>query len=59
MERITQTTSSASSFENTMLSDHAKKKKIAKSFLNNAGIFVGVLLMFAVVVVVTTDIRLT
>ena len=42
-----------------MLSDHAKKKKFAKSFLNNAGIFVGVLLMFAVVVVVTTDIRLT
>ena len=59
IEQIGQNRSSATEFEQTMLSEHAKKKKLAKGFLNNAGIFVGVLLMFAVIVVVTTDIRLT
>lgn len=59
IEQIGQNRSSATDFEQTMLSEHAKKKKLAKGFLNNAGIFVGVLLMFAVIVVVTTDIRLT
>lgn len=59
IEPIKANSSSATEFEQTMLSEHAKKKKLAKGFLNNAGIFVGVLLMFAVIVVVTTDIRLT
>lgn len=46
-------------YEEAILLGNSKRKKAAKSFLNNAGIFVGVFLMFAVVVVVTTDIRLT
>ena len=46
-------------YEESVILHHGKKKKAAKSFLNNAGIFVGVFLMFAVVVVVTTDIRLS
>lgn len=58
IEPIGQNLSSATEFEKSMLSEHAKKKKLAKGFLNNAGIFVGVLLMFVVIVVVTTDIHL-
>lgn len=58
IEPIGQNLSSATEFEKSMLSEHAKKKKLAKSFFNNAGIFVGVLLMFVVIVVVTTDIHL-
>lgn len=46
-------------YEETILLGNSKRKKATKSLLNNAGIFVGVFLMFAVVVVVTTDIRLT
>lgn len=58
IEPIGQNLSSATEFEKSMLSEHAKKKKLAKGFLNNAGIFVSVLLMFVVIVVVTTDIHL-
>lgn len=35
------------------------KRKIAKGFLNNSGIFVGVFLVFVVIVVFTTDIQLS
>jgi len=59
MERIGQSTSPAADFEKKIILQNSEKKKFAKNFLNNAGIFVGVLLMFAVIVVVTTDIRLT
>lgn len=60
MERIeTQKSSRAESFEQAVVSEHNQKKKVAKSLLNNAGIFVGVFLIFAVIVIVTTDIRLT
>ncbi|MCM1218232.1 MAG: hypothetical protein NC548_27415 [Lachnospiraceae bacterium] len=38
---------------------HNTKKKIAKGFLNNSGIFVGVFLVFVVIVVFTTDIQLS
>lgn len=38
---------------------HNTKKKIAKWFLNNSGIFVGVFLVFVVIVVFTTDIQLS
>lgn len=58
IEPIGQNLSSATEFEKSTLSEHAKKKKLAKGFLNNAGIFVGVLLTFVVIVVVTTDIHL-
>ncbi len=53
-----QTTSSGDVFEDVVLSEHRAKKKIAKSFFNYAGIVIGAFLMFAVVVIVTTDIRI-
>lgn len=60
MERIeTQKSSRAEAFEQAVVSEHNQKKKVAKSLLNNAGIFVGVFLIFAVIVIVTTDIRIT
>ncbi len=52
-----QTTSSK--FEDTVIAENQVKNKLKKGFLNYAGIFVGVFLMFAVVVIVTTDISLT
>lgn len=45
-------------FEGAIMLSDSKKKKIAKGFLNYAGLFVGVFLLFAVVVVLTTDISL-
>lgn len=60
MEKIeTQRSSRAESFEQSLVSEHNTKKKVQKSLLNNAGIFVGVFLIFAVIVIVTTDIRIT
>lgn len=38
---------------------HNTKRKIAKGFINNSGIFVGVFLVFVVIVVFTTDIQLS
>lgn len=38
---------------------HNTKRKIAKGFLNNSGIIVGVFLVFVVIVVFTTDIQLS
>lgn len=49
---------SPSTFEREILAGNAKKKKFVKNFFNIAGIFVGVLLMFAVVVLVTVDVHL-
>lgn len=48
----------AQKVEAAILLSDSKKKKIAKGFLNYAGLFVGVLLLFVVVVVLTTDISL-
>lgn len=45
-------------FERGMDLEYSKKKSMAKSLLNSAGIFVGVFLMFAVIVIVTTDVRI-
>ena len=60
MERIeTQKSPRAEAFEQAVVSEHNQKKKVAKSLLNNAGIFVGVFLIFAVIVIVTTDIKIT
>ncbi len=60
MDRIEpQRSSRAESFEQSIVAEHNTKKKVTKSLLNNAGIFVGVFLIFAVVVIVTTDIRIT
>lgn len=47
-----------SPFEENVLQEKAKKSKVAKNLINNAGILVGVFIMFAVVVIVTTDIRI-
>lgn len=45
-------------FERGIALEHSKKKAFAKTLMNSAGIFVGVFLVFAVVIIVTTDIRL-
>ena len=37
---------------------HSKKKSTAKSLLNNAGILLGVFIVFSVIVIVTTDLKL-
>lgn len=61
MERISLDNNSgaaASTFEREILEGSAKKKRFAKNFFNVAGIFVGVLLMFAVVVLVTVDVHI-
>lgn len=46
----------ATKMEETFLEVHALKNRIKKGFFNYAGIFIGIFLMFAVVVIVTTDI---
>ena len=45
-------------FEKTVIAERDTKKKMAKSFLGSAGLVVGVFIVFAVIVIVTTDIRL-
>ena len=62
MEKISSGISSQpaiAKFEESVVAENQVKNKLKKGFLNYAGIFVGVLLMFAVVVIVTTDISLT
>lgn len=51
-------TTQKNDFENSVVADNAKRKRLMHSFFNNAGIFLGVFIMFAVVVIVTTDVRL-
>ncbi len=48
----------AEEFEHQVVDLNAHKKKVLKEFKQNAGIFISCLLIFAVVVLVTTDIRL-
>lgn len=38
---------------------NAAKKKVTRSILNNTGIFIGIFIIFVVIVVFTTDIKLT
>lgn len=61
MERITSGHSSlfSSKIEDGIASENQVKTRLKKGFLNYAGVFVGVFLMFAVVVIVTTDIKIT
>ena len=64
MEKInintsTDNTTRGNVFEEAVTLENKVKKKITKGFANYAGIFVGVFLMFAVIVIVTTDITLT
>lgn len=47
------------SFERAVVAERENKKKIAKDLLGNAGIFVGIFIIFAVIVIVTTDIKIT
>lgn len=47
-----------SEFEKIPLGADTAKKKIAKGFINYGGIFVSVCLMFAVIVIVTTDVKI-
>lgn len=46
-------------FEDGITIENQVKNKIKKGFLSYAGVFIGVLLMFTVVVIVTTDISIT
>lgn len=46
------------SLEESVLKERTKARRLAKTFMNNAGIVVGIFIMFAVLVIVTTDIRL-
>lgn len=48
----------AGEFERNVLDEHAEKKKFARKMLDTAGITVGVFIMFAVVVIATTDIHI-
>lgn len=45
-------------FEKITLELDATKRKLTKTFMNNIGLFMGVLLIFAVIVIMTTDIHL-
>lgn len=61
LDRLPETTSvsaQSSPLENAVRKEHTRSKKVMKSFMNNAGILVGVFIVFAVIVIVTTDIRL-
>jgi membrane protein YdbS with pleckstrin-like domain len=60
MDKIeTQVRSRPDAFAQTLVEERNQKKKVTKSLLNNAGIIIGVFLIFAVIVIVTTDIRIT
>lgn len=48
----------ADNFEKVITTARDGKKKAIKDFMNNAGIFMGILIMIAVVVLVTTDIEI-
>ena len=52
------TVTHADNFEKTIANVRSGKKKVMKDFLNNAGIFMGILIMIAVVVVVTTNMEI-
>lgn len=59
MEKIaTEKNSKQESFEESIVLEHYQKKKLAKGLLNSAGVLVGMFLMFAVIVITTTDIRI-
>ncbi len=58
MEKIESNVTSAQEFEKRVLDASSERKRIYKEFKQNAGIFVSVFLVFAVVVLVTTDISL-
>lgn len=45
--------------ESVIFGQQKVQKALGKSLLNNAGIYVGIFIVFAVIVVVTTDIRVT
>ncbi len=59
MEKIeTSGTSRPETLDDAIVLERTKKKKFAKGLINGAGILVGVFLMFAVIVITTTDIRI-
>ncbi|MBO5009585.1 MAG: hypothetical protein J6D20_02635 [Clostridia bacterium] len=58
MEKAGSLENAARDFEQSISLHNTRKKAMAKSMLNSAGILVGVLLLFVVVVIITTDIRL-
>lgn len=55
---ISQLENISKGFEESVDLAHQQKRNTTKSLLNNAGIIIGVFILFAVVVIVTTDIRL-
>lgn len=60
MEKIpTRVQEKSVSIESAVLLGEKTKKKIAKGFLNYAGLLVGIFLLFVVAVVLTTDVKLS
>lgn len=62
IDRLPETTTvktagTRASLEDVVLNERVKTKKAMKTFMNNAGILVGVFIVFAVIVIVTTDIH--
>ena len=57
MEKIKEEAHARSGFEEGLLVGGEKRRRLAKSFLSGAGVAAGVFLMFAVIVIVTTDVR--
>ena len=55
---IGQIENSVKDFERSVDLAHSNKKRAAKNFLNNAGIVIGVFILFVVVLIMTTDLRL-
>ncbi len=59
MEKITTGNSSKpETLDEAIVLERGTKKKFAKGLINGAGILIGVFLMFAVIVITTTDIRI-
>lgn len=55
---IGQIENSMKDFERSVDLAHSNKKKTAKNLLNNAGIVIGTFILFVVILVMTTDLRL-
>lgn len=58
IDRLPETKAAPDSLENKVLRENSKVKRRFRSFMNNAGIVVGVFIVFCVIVITTTDIRL-
>lgn len=58
IDQISGGSTRAERFESSILTENSEKKRIAKTLLNNIGILTGGMILFAVIVVVTTDVKI-